>query len=149
MREIVHLQAGQCGNQIGAKVRRTREGVATGGTQRGVFSSLKTRPGILHLRMVGEGSQGRARPGTKGPVMGAGPGLVSLGHSWPHSWATVTISCRHKEVRPLLPGQPPGWAGTKCLWWGPGLSLPPLLLLLAGSRLAVPLSSPVTPREDG
>ena len=22
MREIVHLQAGQCGNQIGAKVRR-------------------------------------------------------------------------------------------------------------------------------
>jgi len=24
MREIVHIQAGQCGNQIGAKVRRSR-----------------------------------------------------------------------------------------------------------------------------
>lgn len=39
MREIVHLQAGQCGNQIGAKVRRIGEGVVTGDTQRGVFSS--------------------------------------------------------------------------------------------------------------
>lgn len=31
MREIVHLQAGQCGNQIGAKVRAGKEGAGAGG----------------------------------------------------------------------------------------------------------------------
>ena len=31
-----------------------------------------------------EGNQGRARLGTK-RLMGAGPGLMSLGHSWPLS----------------------------------------------------------------
>lgn len=127
MREIVHLQAGQCGNQIGAKVRGAEGGVATGRAQRGVSGSPKTHPGSLHPRAVGEGSQGRARPGTKGPVMGAGPGLVSLGHSWPHSWATVTLSCRHKEARPLLPSLPPGWGGTERLWRGPSCPYPPLL----------------------
>lgn len=31
MREIVHLQAGQCGNQIGAKVWTGKEGTGAGG----------------------------------------------------------------------------------------------------------------------
>lgn len=34
MREIVHIQAGQCGNQIGTKVRRARRGRAACGLER-------------------------------------------------------------------------------------------------------------------
>lgn len=148
MREIVHLQAGQCGNQIGAKVRRAGEGVATGGSQRGVFGSPKTHLGIMHPRVVGEGRQSRARPGTKRPVMGAGPGLVSLGHSWPHSWATVTLSCLAQRGTAPPPRAADGMGWHRVALMGPSLSLPPLLLLLAGSCLAVALGSPVTSQED-
>lgn len=44
MREIVHLQAGQCGNQIGAKVRG--ENAAGGGILRGEITWLSGQGAI-------------------------------------------------------------------------------------------------------
>lgn len=44
MREIVHIQAGQCGNQIGAKVRRGRQSRGTGSS---LTSSVSVKLSVI------------------------------------------------------------------------------------------------------
>lgn len=62
MREIVHLQAGQCGNQIGAKVRavgrgrRGANGRWVGGKEEG---GGHARPGPAAPDAIFSGSSGR------------------------------------------------------------------------------------------
>ena len=43
MREILHLQAGQCGNQIGSKVR-PGSGLITGATVIGLWAAVWVKP---------------------------------------------------------------------------------------------------------
>lgn len=125
MREIVHLQAGQCGNQIGAKVRGTGPGgrptgcsgarEPRGAPHIGTFGARVRRKPAPAPGTVGEGRKGRARLGTKRP-MAVGPSLLSAGHSWLHSWPTVP-STRTKRLRPS-PQLQPERADTSRLGWG-------------------------------
>lgn len=144
MREIVHLQAGQCGNQIGAKVR--------GGT--GPWEDAERRPlspaALLHCAGArsprklapqgrwGRGAKGRAKLGNK-ELMGVGPGLLSARHSWLHSWPAGP-STGTKRPRPCPRQQPGRAAPTGRLGWGVESASPrPHLSLLAAS------SSPAHP----
>lgn len=63
MREIVHLQAGQCGNQIGAKVRAAGRGAAVGvgggGAGGGRRGARPAQPGPAAPDAIFSGSFGR------------------------------------------------------------------------------------------
>lgn len=79
MREIVHLQAGQCGNQIGAKVRG--EPASGGGRegQRGVLELRWPPPLWVFWRTGTPGGQHPRDGGGGGAGAGAGPGWEQRG----------------------------------------------------------------------
>lgn len=110
MREIVHLQAGQCGNQIGAKVR---EGPGLGrqsrDAERGPPSSAELLhhgpfgergpPGGQHPRDGGEGRRGQGQAGNKEAHGGGAQASVRL-----PQLASQLAHCplrTHKETPPL------------------------------------------------
>ena len=55
MREIVHIQAGQCGNQIGAKVRAGAGGAGPQGEDRGGAGGGWRVPGVKTEEGPGRG----------------------------------------------------------------------------------------------
>ena len=67
MREIVHIQAGQCGNQIGAKfweVISDEHGIDPTGTYHGDSDLQLDRISVYYNEATGEGKS----PGCRGPI---------------------------------------------------------------------------------
>jgi hypothetical protein len=141
MREIVHLQAGQCGNQIGAKVR--------GGSRPGEQSGGPRLPGLPNLeasapaRDGGGGASGQGQAGNKeaGDGHRAQPSV-----RWPQLASQLADCplCAHKETPPL-----PQAAAGVC-WHqlapsrGADCRTPPPSLPSCCLILAIPLGPPVT-----
>ncbi|KAF5911605.1 hypothetical protein HPG69_008204, partial [Diceros bicornis minor] len=150
MREIVHLQAGQCGNQIGAKVRggRARGG---GREERSRVPELSRAP--PPWAFWEDGVPRRLAPqGRWGRGAGAGPSWEQRGR-WGWGPAFCPLAAAGFTAGPLSPARaqrdpaPPrgcsrGRADTGPRGWGGDSAAPrPHLALLAASSLPPPHAS--------
>nr|XP_023396492.1 uncharacterized protein LOC104847076 isoform X1 [Loxodonta africana] len=116
MREIVHLQAGQCGNQIGAKfweVISDEHGIDPTGTYHGDSDLQLERINVYYNEATGEASRGNLPHGR-----GAG-GDKSSQHLWLLAFLPLfhLLLCRRKLCPQGCAGGPGAWYhGLRPLW---------------------------------